>query len=1165
MEIVIEAITEVVKYLVSPFMDHINYLVYYKTYANDLRKQMASLGELKADVQRSVDAARLRGDVIKVVGESWLSKVNQIEPEETTLHNELEESKGCFQRGCSLRYRVGKDAKRMIDEVKELLNKGQSFDAVSDPAPLPPGLESMQTLDFHVYDSTKLATDKIVEALMDEGVSMVGVYGIGGVGKTTMMKEVAKKMKKDGLFDQVVMVTVAQEPVLKKIQGEIAENLGLPLSEEYLEVRARCLTERLKKEKILIVLDDLWKPLNSLEKLGIPCESNCKVVLTTRQLDVCIQMGTQSNVELKVLSEGDAWALFKWAAGDCLAENNNVLGEVANQVVRECGGLPLAIVTIGRALRAKDLYVWTDAASQLKMSSSSSPDIEGVHEKVFCSIKLSYDFLASEATKFCFLLCCMFPEDFPISEDDLLPYVVGEGVFEDIGNLKDARNRLHMHMERLKSSCLLLNVGEHRNGSCVRMHDVIRDVSIWIASKEGHDFVVKSGRGLTHFPEVDRDKNLRKCKRLSLMQNEITKLPLEYCSDQLMTLSLRDNVSLREIPDGGFFQGMTSLKTLDLVNTGIYSIPSSLSCLTDLRVLCISDWSTWDHEPFDVSLVGKLKKLEILQVQNSNVIRLSNEIGELTNLKSLDLSWNKSMSIAPNILSRLSLLEELNLEGSFHEWEIEGGGSKKEEEDDGGILSKKACCCLSEVTSLSSLTRLKIKVSNIKCLGSANNIPFRFWKNLTHFSIILGNIKRSELNDDLKECATVVVICGASIICGLPNNNPLLMLERTEGLQLNACRGDAVSNLGAKVLNNLRILHVEKCDDMEYLLNTIPQVTFGSLETLYLRSSHKLKAIIMCNHGSSLPSGCFNNLRFLQVDGCHGLISIIPSDLLAKLSNLEELRVSYCNGATEVLDSKGLQLLLDDEGQAEATILLPKLKQLKLSSLRSLRTIWDEGVVPLNLEEIEVSNLRLKFIFSLAMVQRLQQLQRLYISSCDKVVEIISLMEGDDTQRITSSSSSSRLLQLNNNNPSSSSSSVILPTPSIFGNLRSLEICYCHRLTHILPMSLAQGLQQLKFFHIYFCPNLEEIIQNDHHHDMDVEKENATIIMCKKKTTLLLFPSLETLYVRKCPKLKRLTPAISTATKLREINVEEEWFNALEWDDQNEKLQLQERVKVIFI
>ncbi|XP_043687953.1 disease resistance protein At4g27190-like [Telopea speciosissima] len=452
----------------------------------------------------------------------------------------------------------------MIDEVKELLIEGPTFVTVSDPSLLPPGPESMQTLDFQVYDSTTSAMDKITKALNDENIKMVGVYGIGGVGKTTLMRELAKKLKKDGHFDQVVMVTVSQEPVFKKIQGEIAENLGLLLTEESLDVRARRLIERLRKEKrILIVLDDLWKPVDLLREVGIPCGNNCKVVLTTRQLEVCSQMETQINVEVKVLSEGDAWILFKWASGDRI-ENGNTLHAAAKDIVRECRGLPIAIITIGRALRRKDRYVWEDAGSQLKKSSSSPPDIEGVNEKVFHSIKLSYDFLASEATKLCFLLCCMFPEDFSISEDDLLPRVIGEGVFGDINTIVEARKRLHMHLERLKASCLLLDAASERVKGCVKIHDVIRDVSIWIASQEGRDFVIKSGRGLRQYlPEEEDMGKLRKCKRLSLMQNKITELPNrlleEYCSNQLTTLSLRDNWLLAEIPDG-FFQGMLSIE-----------------------------------------------------------------------------------------------------------------------------------------------------------------------------------------------------------------------------------------------------------------------------------------------------------------------------------------------------------------------------------------------------------------------------------------------------------------------------------------------------------------------------------------------------------------------------------------------------------------------------
>ncbi|KAJ4967429.1 hypothetical protein NE237_019278 [Protea cynaroides] len=376
MDIIIGAITEVVKYLFSPFMDHVGYLVHYKRNANDLREPIARLAERKEDVKRSVDAARMRGEVIKVMVESWLKRVNEMQSKEMTLNNILEQSKGCLQGGCSAHYQVGKDAKQMIDQVKELLHEGRTFIDVSDPAPLPPSLEIMPTLEFQVYDSTKLVMDQIMDALKREDVNMVGVYGLGGVGKTTLMKQIAKILERQEVFYHVVMVTMSQDPVWTKIQGEIAENLGLPLTQEFLSVRARLLLDRLKKEKrILIVLDDLWNPLNLLEQIGIPYGNNCKVVLTTRRLEVCIQMKTQFNVEVKVLAERDAWTLFKWAAGDII-ENDNTLRPKAKQIVRECGGLPLAIITIGRALWAKDQSVWNDAANELMKRSSSPPDIE---------------------------------------------------------------------------------------------------------------------------------------------------------------------------------------------------------------------------------------------------------------------------------------------------------------------------------------------------------------------------------------------------------------------------------------------------------------------------------------------------------------------------------------------------------------------------------------------------------------------------------------------------------------------------------------------------------------------------------------------------------------------------------------------------------------------
>ncbi|XP_042499191.1 disease resistance protein At4g27190-like isoform X3 [Macadamia integrifolia] len=308
---------------------------------------------------------------------------------------------------------------------------------------------------------------------------------MGGVGKTTLMNEIVKELKNKGFFDEVLMVTVSQDLILKKIHDDIAENLGFKLEEANESVRARRLLVRIAQEKrILIILDDLWDPL-TLTEVGIPYEDRedigndvrgfkCCVIIATRFIEVCDQMNTQYNVEVKVLPEADAWQLFRTSAGDCV--DSTVFHEVAREVVKECGGLPVALVTIGKALRNKDQIVWLDAVTQLKKSIPSRiPDI-----------------------------------------------------FEDIENMKEAKNRLHTVLDTLKRSCFLLNVDEKEG--CVRMHDIVRDVAISIASLEEHGFVVKAGIGLKEWPKMEI---LRKCKRLSLMQNKISKLPEQMCCSQL--------------------------------------------------------------------------------------------------------------------------------------------------------------------------------------------------------------------------------------------------------------------------------------------------------------------------------------------------------------------------------------------------------------------------------------------------------------------------------------------------------------------------------------------------------------------------------------------------------------------------------------------------------
>ncbi|XP_034886741.1 probable disease resistance protein At4g27220 [Populus alba] len=119
-----------------------------------------------------------------------------------------------------------------------------------------------------------------MNALKAADVKIVGVYGMGGEGKTTLVKEVSKQAIEDKLFDKMVIASVTRNPDTMKIQGRIADQLGLTFNEERHE------------------------------------QNECKTLLTPREFDVLSsEMGVDKNFSASVLKEDEAWELFKKTAG----------------------------------------------------------------------------------------------------------------------------------------------------------------------------------------------------------------------------------------------------------------------------------------------------------------------------------------------------------------------------------------------------------------------------------------------------------------------------------------------------------------------------------------------------------------------------------------------------------------------------------------------------------------------------------------------------------------------------------------------------------------------------------------------------------------------------------------------------------------------------------
>ena len=84
---------------------------------------------------------------------------------------------------------------------------------------------------YEALESRMSTLNQIMKALRDGDDNMIGVWGMGGVGKTTLVEQVAKHAKEQKLFDEVVMASVFQNSDLRKIQGQLADMLGLKFEE----------------------------------------------------------------------------------------------------------------------------------------------------------------------------------------------------------------------------------------------------------------------------------------------------------------------------------------------------------------------------------------------------------------------------------------------------------------------------------------------------------------------------------------------------------------------------------------------------------------------------------------------------------------------------------------------------------------------------------------------------------------------------------------------------------------------------------------------------------------------------------------------------------------------------------------------------------------------
>ncbi|CAL5436170.1 unnamed protein product [Camellia sinensis] len=227
--------------------------------------------------------------------------------------------------------------------------------------------------------------DKIVKFLVEdvcdsEHVSVFPILGIGGLGKTTLAQMAFNDERVEHHFDLKIWVYVSQDFDVKRVIKATIESANGYASEAVdLDSLQRKLRNMLNGKRYLIVLDDVWdedpEKWDAL-KYSLACGSKgASVIVTTRIEKVASIMGTISPHRLSILSEKDCWLLFRQRAFGRGNEEHPNLVAIGKEIVKKCGGVPLAAKALGGLMRFKSMN--GNGAGRGRGSPSPSPIPDG--------------------------------------------------------------------------------------------------------------------------------------------------------------------------------------------------------------------------------------------------------------------------------------------------------------------------------------------------------------------------------------------------------------------------------------------------------------------------------------------------------------------------------------------------------------------------------------------------------------------------------------------------------------------------------------------------------------------------------------------------------------------------------------------------------------------
>ncbi|KAH0681977.1 hypothetical protein KY289_019729 [Solanum tuberosum] len=422
-----------------------DFLIQQVSLRTNLRKEVEWLRNELLFIQSFLKDAELKQCVDHRV-QQWVFEINTIANDAVAILETytFEADKGasclkawaCIYRKEKKFYNVAEEIQSLKQRIIDISRKRETYGITNINSNAGEGpsnhVRTLRRTTSYVDDQDYIfvGLQDVVQTLLSELLkaaprrSVISIYGMGGLGKTTLARNLYKNPNIASSFSTRAWICVSQEyntmdllkTIIKSIQGRTKGTLGLleTMTEGDLEVHLRDL---LKEHKYLVVVDDVWQreAWESLKRAFPDSKNGSRVIITTRKEDVAERADNRGFVhKLRFLSQEESWDLFCRKLLDVRAMVP-AMESLAKDMVEKCRGLPLAIVVLSGLLSHRGgLDKWQEVKDQLWKNIIEDKFIE-----ISCILSLSYNDL-STVLKQCFLYFGIFPEDQVLEADNII-------------------------------------------------------------------------------------------------------------------------------------------------------------------------------------------------------------------------------------------------------------------------------------------------------------------------------------------------------------------------------------------------------------------------------------------------------------------------------------------------------------------------------------------------------------------------------------------------------------------------------------------------------------------------------------------------------------------------------------------------------------------------